>query len=67
MPDLQAALMSEVAEFDPALHGVHHQNRFEPLVVSRLLAGGAYSIEIAPLEYNDIDVGEDERAFRVSE
>jgi len=60
LPDLQTALISEVFQFQAAVYGIHQEHQFLALDISRLLAGGTRSAEVAPLQFQDIDVGEDE-------
>lgn len=61
LPDLQAAIVAEVAPFDAALLGFHQPYDHEAPTMSGLLLRDGHSVvAIAPLQYQDLDVGEEE-------
>jgi cell division protease FtsH len=61
LPDLQAAIIAEIAPFNAVLSGVHQPHEFQALTLSGLLIRDGHSVvSITPLQYQDMDVGEDE-------
>jgi hypothetical protein len=60
LPDLQAAIVAEIAPFKPALAGVHQAHSFHALTISSLLIRDDSAVAITPLQYQDMDVGEEE-------
>jgi hypothetical protein len=61
LPDLQAAIVAEIAPFKAVLSGVRQPHEFQALTLSALLIREGHSVvSITPLQYQDMDVGEDE-------
>ncbi|SFL27361.1 ATP-binding protein [Methylobacterium pseudosasicola] len=61
LPDLQAAVIARIAPFEPDLMGVHQLYEQLALTISGLLVRDQQgAIAITPLQYQDIDVGEEE-------
>ncbi len=60
LPDLQTAIVAEIAPFNPVLSGVHQSYEFHALTISALLIRGDSAVSITPLQYQDMDVGEEE-------
>jgi cell division protease FtsH len=61
LPDLQAAIIGEIAPFDASLSGVHQPHEFQALTMSALLVREGHSaIAITPRQYQDMDVGAEE-------
>ncbi|WP_027172973.1 ATP-binding protein [Methylobacterium sp. 10] len=60
LPDLQAATIDRLSPFHPTLMGVHQPHEMLPLTISALLVrNGDQAISITPLQYRDMDVGEE--------
>ena len=58
-PDLQAALFAELDSFKTVLLGIHQESQFDMLVISGLTMRKKERVpSIAPLQYEDVDVGE---------
>lgn len=61
LPDLQAAIVAEVAPHGPGLLGVHQLYDQLPLTISSLLVrSDGQAVSVTPLQYRDMDVGEAE-------
>ncbi|TFZ61373.1 ATP-binding protein [Methylorubrum sp. Q1] len=61
LPDAQIAIAAQLAPHKPTLLGVHQFHEHIALTISGLLVrSGEYRISITPLQYQDMDVGEDD-------
>ncbi len=61
LPDLQASATAQIDPFGPLLMGVHQHHSQIPLTISSLLVrSGDHAVAITPLQYGDMDVGEEE-------
>ncbi len=61
LPDLQAAIIAEIAPFEPALSGIHQPHDFQAPTISGLsIRTDQFAAAITPLQYQDMDVGQEE-------
>lgn len=61
LPDLQAAIVAEIAPFQAVLSGIHQPREFQALTISDLsIRNEDYAAAITPLQYQDVDVGGEE-------
>lgn len=61
LPDLQTRIEEQIAPLSPRLVGVHQRYDFEPMKLSDLIIRQEDAVvSITPLQYQDIDIGEEE-------
>ncbi|HEV2897410.1 MAG TPA: ATP-binding protein [Pseudaminobacter sp.] len=60
LPDLQTMIEEQLAPLSPKLVGVHQPVEFVPMKLSDLIIPERQDFSIAPLQYQDIDIGEEE-------
>ncbi|WP_246804887.1 AAA family ATPase [Mesorhizobium mediterraneum] len=61
LPDLQTMIEEEIAPLSPKLFGVHQPREFLAMQLSDLvIREGEFVVPLTPLQYQDIDIGEDE-------
>lgn len=61
LPDVQIAITAQLTPHKPRLFGVHQFYEHIALTISGLLVrSGEYRISITPLQYQDVDVGEED-------
>ncbi|NGO53356.1 AAA family ATPase [Allomesorhizobium camelthorni] len=61
LPDLQTMIEEQIAPLSPKLVGVHQHHEFIPMKLSDLVIREGHAvISITPLQYQDIDIGEEE-------
>ncbi|MER8598320.1 AAA family ATPase [Mesorhizobium sp. M1339] len=61
LPDLQTRIEEQIAPLSPRLVGVHQFYESEPMKLSDLIIRQEHAVvSITPLQYQDIDIGEEE-------
>ncbi|MFK0692646.1 AAA family ATPase [Mesorhizobium sp. IMUNJ 23033] len=60
LPDLQTVIEEQIAPLSPKLVGVHQRHEFNAMKLSDMvIREGEAVVALTPLEYQDIDIGED--------
>ncbi|UVC19280.1 hypothetical protein [Mesorhizobium onobrychidis] len=63
LPDIQTAIEEQIAARSPKLVGVHQRHEFDAMKLSDMvIREGGTVVALTPLQYQDIDVGEDVRS-----
>jgi ATP-dependent 26S proteasome regulatory subunit len=61
LPDLQSAIEEQLEPLSPKVQGFHQKIEFLPMKLSDLLASEEqYVVRLAPVQFQDIDIGEDQ-------
>ncbi|WP_259670956.1 AAA family ATPase [Rhizobium lentis] len=61
LPDLQNIIEALVAPWSPQLSGLHQEYEIFPMKLSDLTTSeGKHAVQLTPVQYQDIDIGEDE-------
>ncbi len=60
LPDLQTLIEEQIAPLSPKLVGVHQEYEILPMQLSDLVIREGDAVALTPLQYQDIDIGEDE-------
>ncbi|WP_258599867.1 AAA family ATPase [Mesorhizobium sp. AR10] len=59
LPDLQTVIEEQITTLSPKLIGVHQWDEFEAMKLSDMVIRDGDAVALTPLQYQDIDIGED--------